>query len=73
VSELRAIDQSLPTGGLGVTDYDGTGSALLDAFRVTTLGAETRTFWVALRPGDREHGCALNGSTAPGGCRGGQW
>jgi len=69
VTELRRIDGAVGASGLTVTGADGTGLAGLDAFRVTTLGDASRTFWIAREPGQRARGCALNGAAQAGGCR----
>jgi prepilin-type N-terminal cleavage/methylation domain-containing protein len=68
IDELRKIESSLPTTGLSVNGFTGTGNAAPDAYRATAEGAEQRTFWAAQQPGRREHGCALNGAPRPGTC-----
>ena len=69
VDELHKIEDSVPTTGLAVNGFDGTGNAAANAFRATAVGGENRTFWAAQQPGQREHGCALNGAPRPGSCR----
>jgi type IV pilus assembly protein PilA len=69
VGELRRIEGSVPAAGLTVSDDDGTGSATSDAFRVTALGGEARTFWISRNAAGSARGCALNGAPRPGGCR----
>ncbi|HEY3019885.1 MAG TPA: type II secretion system protein [Solirubrobacteraceae bacterium] len=66
---LHGIDSSVPAGGVTVEGEDGSGQADDDAFRVTTIGGDHRSFWIARRPGRRSRGCALNGAPSAGGCR----
>jgi type II secretory pathway pseudopilin PulG len=67
--ELHKIEDSLPTTGVGISDFDGSGDAAPDAFRATAVGGEDRTFWAAQRPGQQTHGCELNGAPRAGSCR----
>jgi prepilin-type N-terminal cleavage/methylation domain-containing protein len=69
VAKLRLIEANIPATGLSVSGHDGMGVAGFDAFRVTALGAEARTFWIARDGSARQRGCALNGAPKPGGCR----
>jgi hypothetical protein len=69
VAQLRKIESTLPTTGLAVTDYDGTGNAASSAFRATAPGGDQRTFWAAQQPGQQARGCALNGAQRAGTCR----
>ena len=73
VDALHDIEDSIPETGVSVTGEYGTGDAGYDAFRVTAVGGDTRTFWITRRPGDREQGCAQNSAPSPGGCRDGHW
>src|SRR3954447_11689826 len=69
VDELHKIESSVPTTGLSINAFDGTGDAAQNGFRATAQGGEQRSFWAAQQPGQREHGCALNGAPRPGECR----
>jgi len=70
---LHDIEDAVPTAGISITDSDGSGSARDDRYRVTVVGGDGRTFWTEVDRSGTDHGCALNGAHAAGGCVNGQW
>ena len=73
LTAVRNIEDAVPTAGVSFADLGGSGNPSRNAFRVTVLGGEGRTFWIDHSDSSTVRGCALNGASSQGSCNGGSW